>query len=103
MCVYASDTTDGGVRMVGDEGIFAGVLHLDAAEAAAALAEVSGAAEASAHCSEVASRFVVAQPLGARSGAEGFTVELDGCRRVVDPAFRTLEASEVLISLVSPR
>jgi hypothetical protein len=102
-CVYASDTTVGGVRMVGDEGIFAGVLHLDAAEAAAALAEVSGAAEASAHCSEVASRFVVAQPLGARSGAEGFTVELDGCRRVVDPAFRTLAASDVLISLVSPR
>lgn len=103
ICVYAFDTTEGGVRMVGDEGIFAGVLHLDAADAAAVLAEVSGAAEVSAPCSEVASRFVVAQPLGARSAAGGFTVELDGCRRVVDPAFRTLAASEVLISLVTPR
>ncbi|WP_133241739.1 hypothetical protein [Microbacterium sp. Gd 4-13] len=102
VCVYASDTTQGGVRMIGDEGIFAGVLQLDAADAAAALAEVSGAAEVSAHCPEVASRFVVAQPLGARSGAEGFTVELDGCRRVVDPAFRTLAASEMLISLMTP-
>ncbi|RKT33291.1 hypothetical protein DEU34_1881 [Microbacterium sp. AG1240] len=102
VCVYASDTTEGGVRMIGDEGVFAGVLLLDAADAAAALAEVSGAAEASAHCPEVASRFVVAQPLGARSGAEGFTVELDGCRRVIDPAFRTLAASEMLISLVTP-
>jgi len=102
VCVYASDTSTGGVRMIGDEGVFAGVLLLDAADAAAALAAVSTAAEKGASCPEVASRFVVAQPLGARGGAEGFTVELDGCRRVIDPSFRTLAASDELIALLTP-
>jgi hypothetical protein len=53
-------------------------------------------------CDETATRFVVAHPVTGGVPSTPFTVELDGCTRVVDPALRTLHASSDLLALLGP-
>lgn len=100
LCDYASEPSPpSGPQMIGDGGVFTGARELDRSAAVAVLAAVATAPSAET-CSEVASRFVVAHPLVSSGPAVAFAVELDGCLRVVDPAFRALAAPPELLALL---
>ncbi|MFG6403814.1 hypothetical protein [Microbacterium sp. P04] len=94
VCVYAAQP---GVAVETDGALFMDDRRIDPPDVATALAAVASAAPV-AGCTETASRFAVVQPLPAT--AASFTVEFDGCRRVIDPAFRALAAPPPLLALL---
>ncbi|MFT4212297.1 MAG: hypothetical protein QM626_10550 [Microbacterium sp.] len=110
LCVYgdrppvpAATSADGSDTLTvsaGGVGWFEDVRTLDAAQAREALIAVAAAAPGAGTCREVASRLVVAHPLvgGAPVGAS-FTVELDGCLRLVDPSLSAAMAPQALLDI----
>lgn len=102
LCDYVATvaSTDSST-LAGDSSTFVGSRQLatDAAQAVIAYARLAPAAES---CTDVATKLVVVQPSLERGDAAPFTVELDGCRRLVDPAFRARIASAELLALLTP-
>lgn len=86
--------------LTGNDGVFVGTRELAAAEAKAVIA-YARLAPAAPSCSDVATKLVVVQPSLASGDTPPFTVELDGCQRVVDPSFHARIASEELLALLS--
>lgn len=82
--------------------VFVGARELSAADTRAVIADAVRAPTAAA-CTEIATRLVVVQPSVDGTNAATFTVELDGCRRLVDPIFRARTASPELLQLLSPK
>ncbi|TFV85383.1 hypothetical protein E4V99_10385 [Microbacterium sp. dk485] len=87
------------------QGAFAGAGTLGADDARAAVASAAAAAGAPATdapaCRSTATRLAVAHPLIAGQPASAsFTVELDGCRRLVDPSLRAVPAPPELATLL---
>jgi hypothetical protein len=87
--------------VTGEPNIFVGVREIATAEAQAVLAAARRAPEASS-CTDAATRWVVVHPSLASGESQPFTVELDGCRRLVDPALRRRTAPPALLDLLTP-
>ncbi len=86
----------------GGSGWFEEAYVLDAAPAQEALRAVSAAVPSAQTCDQIASRLVVAQPVtGTEPAGASFTVELDGCRRVIDPSLHSAPAPQALFDLLS--
>lgn len=106
VCAYETLRPDGARAAgaafpAGGAGLFAGVRTLDADTARAALAEVSSATPRGAACTEQASRFVVAYPLvGGLAASVSFSVEQDGCRRLIGSSSQAFSAPDVLLALL---
>jgi hypothetical protein len=81
--------------------VFVSVRELAAAEAQAVLADARRA-PAAPSCTDAATRWVVVHPRFVSGESQPFTVELDGCRRLVDPAFQPRTASPELLDLLTP-
>jgi hypothetical protein len=77
---------------------FVGSTPLDAATIAA-LRDADHALPAPAACGSAASRYVILVPRAAADGA-AVTVELDGCRRLIDRAYRAYVAPAALLALL---
>lgn len=102
-CAYGPLPPFAGSPMLpaGNAGTFTGMRELAAGEARSVLT-AAAAAPAAPECAQSASRFVVAHPvLTSGAPAPALVVELDGCRRLIDAAFRPLVASADLLALVS--
>ncbi|MEV5069170.1 hypothetical protein MRBLMI12_000733 [Microbacterium sp. LMI12-1-1.1] len=87
--------------VTGDPNIFAGVRELATAEAQAVLADARHAPTAPS-CTDAATRWVVVHPSLVSGQSQPFTVELDGCRRLVDPGLQPRAASPELLDLLTP-
>ncbi|MBZ4487912.1 hypothetical protein LQ938_12500 [Microbacterium sp. cx-55] len=101
LCRYAVGvpSTDGGSLTSNDLGTFTYAEELDAVAAGEAFASFAGAPSAG-HCVATASVLVVAHPTG--HAAAGFTVELDGCQRVVGPDLAARAAPPEMLALLQP-
>ncbi|MEZ3161184.1 hypothetical protein AB1K54_11685 [Microbacterium sp. BWT-B31] len=90
-----------------DDAGFTAVRELAAADAQAIIAAALLAPPAR-PCAETAARAVTVQlsvageDAAVPSGAETVTVELDGCRRLIDPTLRARAATPELLALVTP-
>lgn len=102
LCDYVATvaSTDSST-LAGDSSTFVGSRQL-ATDAARAVIAHARLAPAAASCTVAATKLVVVQPSLERGDAAPFTVELDGCRRLVDPAFRARIASAELLALLTP-
>jgi predicted small secreted protein len=88
-------------EVTGGPNIFVGVREIATAEAQAVLAAARRAPEASS-CTDAATSWVVVHPSLASGESQPFTVELDGCRRLVDPALQPRTAPPALLDLLTP-
>lgn len=86
--------------LAGNDSVFVGMRQLATAEAQAVIA-YARLAPAAPSCSDVAMKLVVVQPSLASGDAPPFTVELDGCQRLVDPSFQARIASAELLVLLT--
>lgn len=86
--------------LAGSDSTFVGMRELAAAEAQAVIADAR-LAPAAPSCSDVATKLVVVEPSPASGDAPPFTVELDGCQRLVDPSFQARIASAELLALLA--
>lgn len=102
LCDYAATTpSETAPAPAGDAGVFVGMRELTASEARALLSEAQHV-PAAATCAAAATRFVVVHLLVGEEDAFAFTVELDGCRRLADPALTAHAASADLLALLTP-
>jgi hypothetical protein len=101
LCDYVAGVGSTSSPVAGEPSAFTGVRELAAAEAQAVLADARLAPETSS-CTDAATRWVVVHPSLVSGRSQPFTVELDGCRRLVDPAFRPRTASPELLDLLTP-
>lgn len=102
LCDYAVIVSSGAAPTIAsDDGVFVGVRELSTTAARAVLtgAQLEPAASA---CTDSPTRLVVVQLSLAVGDPVAFTVELDGCQRLVDPALRPRAGSAELITLVAP-
>jgi hypothetical protein len=103
LCDYVAAETGStsSPSVTGEPNVFIGVRELATAEAQAVLAD-AGRAPAAPACADAATRWVVVHPSLASGRSQPFTVELDGCRRLVDPALQPRTASAALLDLLTP-
>lgn len=101
VCTYAAaPARENSPTVVGPDSVFVGARELNATDARAIVAAARHA-PAAAPCADSAQQLVVVHPDVVGPDAAPFTVELDGCQRLVDPAFRARVApAEVLAALV---
>lgn len=96
VCAYAVEP--GGV---GGDGWYFDSWSLDRDQAAAVLHAVETGGGVNEGCAAAATHFVSAQPLVDGAPTAALTVELDGCRRVIDLGFRPSSASDALLTLLA--
>jgi hypothetical protein len=102
LCDYVAHAgTTSSPAVAGESNVFVGARELATAEARAVLA-AARLAPAAPSCTDAATRWVVVHPSLMSEESEPFTVELDGCRRVVDPALQPHTASPELLDLLAP-
>lgn len=102
LCDYVAEAgSTNSSEVAGGANVFVGVRELATAEAQAVLAAALHASAASS-CTEAARRWVVVHLSLAHGESPPFTVELDGCRRMVDPAFQPRTVSPELLDLLTP-
>ncbi len=95
----ASDAPDASVSSPA----FAGAAVLDARAARALLAAAASGAPAPAACSQPASRYVVVVPATRPARGDQVTIELDGCRRLIDRAHSAFHAPDALLAQLERR
>ncbi|WEK60061.1 MAG: hypothetical protein P0Y60_12015 [Candidatus Microbacterium colombiense] len=103
ICDYRSTAdTSSSVMFPDDAAAFVGVRELGIDDARALVA-AARTATAAASCGETATRLVTVHlQLTSGESARAFTVELDGCRRVVAPDLRGLAAPPALLAALTP-
>jgi len=102
LCDYAATVAStNSPALPGNDSSFVGMRELATADARAVIADAR-LAPAAASCTEVATKLVVVQPSLESGEAAPFSVELDGCRRLVDPTLRARIASAELLALLTP-
>jgi hypothetical protein len=101
LCDYATTpASKNSPGEVGNESVFVGLRELGAADAQAVLADARRA-PAAASCTDSATQLVVVHPIVESGGAATFTVELDGCQRLIDPTFHARQASAAILTPLS--
>ena len=107
VCAYETLRAEGAdaartVAPAGEGGSFVEARTLDADSAREALVAVGAASPRVAACTEQATRFVVAYPLvGGQAASVSFSVERDGCGRLITPSLRELSAPGALLALLA--
>lgn len=103
LCDYvvpeSSPAPDNSLAPAGASSVFVGVRTLARAEAQAIVSSAQVAPVAAA-CSDAAARLVVVHPRLGDEEAAPFIVELDGCRRLVDPGLRARQAGDEILKLL---
>lgn len=104
LCDYTSATaSDTAPAPVGSTGLFTGARELAEPEARALVSDAQESSPAPS-CTEVATQFVVVHVLLRGDDESAFTVETDGCRRLITPSLQAHVASaDVLAVLTLPR
>ncbi len=101
LCDYGTAVASSNTPVLaGNDSIFVGMRELAAAEAQAVVADARYA-PAAPSCSDVATKLVVVQPSLASGDTPPFTVEIDGCQRLVDSSFQARIASAELLALLT--
>ena len=101
LCDYvATVASSNAPALAGHDSVFVGMRELSAADAQA-VAAAAPLAPAAPSCIDVATKLVVVQPTLTSGDAPRFTVELDGCQRLVDPSFQARIASAELLALLT--
>ena len=102
LCDYvATAASERAPAPAGDGGVFVGMRELAASEARTLVADAR-VAPAAPSCTDTATRFVVVHVHLDQQDAVSFTVELDGCRRLANPALQSHTASPALLALLTP-
>lgn len=102
LCDYvATAVSERAPAPAGDGGVFVGMRELAASEARTLVADAR-IAPAAPSCAHIATRFVVVHLHLDEQDAVTFTVELDGCQRLANPASQSHTASPALLALLSP-
>ncbi|MDP3951975.1 hypothetical protein [Microbacterium sp.] len=102
LCDYvATAASERAPAPAGNGGVFVGMRELAASEAQTFVSDAR-IAPAAPSCAEVATRFVVVHLHLGEHDAVSFTVELDGCRRIADPALQSHAASPAVLALLTP-
>jgi hypothetical protein len=80
----------------GSETVFVGLRQLGTADARALITDARRA-PATASCTDSATQLVVVHSIIESGDAAPFTVELDGCQRLIDPTFQARNASAAIL------
>lgn len=101
VCIYAAEPPIGPEpQLLGDGGVFAEVRELAAASAAEAYTALTQAPPAPRGCTQTATRFATVHPIAGSVASAPFTVEFDGCSRVIDRDLNPGVASPQLLALL---